>query len=687
VRAEVRRLLELLALTGLAVVQPLLDVLGRSTETFVFRGVEGREIVVFAIVVTLGPALALWVVGLVSRVFGPQVRGAVHLVSVGGLVSLAVLVGLRLAEWLHGVPALVVAIVAGLAAMLAYLRLPAARSFLVYLSPLPVLAAVLFLFTSSVSGLVTGGEVEVAQDVDATRPVVMMVLDEFPTATLLDEQGHIDAQQFPNLARLSRQATWFRNYTTHNAGTIQAVPSLLSGQLPTRGRAPLYTDWPTNLFTLLGGSYRMAVLETVTQLCPPQVCENGDRTVTQRTPVDEEGLEGLARDSVDVMRQLVALEGSPRIATDAFEEQVVSIPPPTEISGEANEVPNQPTRFRDFLAGLIDTEEPTMHFVHLILPHGPWRFFPDGTEYESPEDDPEGAIAGVWTDEWPAALTQLRLELQAEYTDAVVGQAIDRLHETGLWDRTLFVVVADHGGAFVVDEPGRALGARNVPEIMWTPLFIRSPGLAHGVNDANVQATDLLPTLADLLDIDLDYDVDGSSVVGRPDGGDTDKQYMRLQNFFQVEPDELVTVDGEENLHRLLTEPWPAVDPDDPVGAFYRRTPLGDLYGDAVDTLDLGLPADGSAHVDQLDAVEAGGDGPLPAFVGGTVDESIAADAWVVVALNGEVAAMSPLFPTATSDRAFSVLLAEDLLDRSGNDLELFVSEGPGLPLRPLAAS
>jgi Sulfatase len=676
-RRELRRLLELLALTGLAVVQPLLDVLGRSTETFVFRGVEGKEIVLFAAVVALGPALVLWLIGLGSRVFGEPVRSAAHLGMIGGLVTLAVLIGLHLAEWLSGVPALAVAVAAGVLAMVAYLRLPVARTFLAYLSPLPFLAAGLFLFTSSVSGLVTGDEVEVAEDVDATRPVVMMVLDEFPTATLLDGQGQIDAEQFPNFARLSHQATWYRNYTTHNAGTIQAVPSLLSGQLPTRGRAPLYTDWPTNVFTLLGGSYRMAVIETVTQLCPPEVCQTGDRTVRLRTPVEEEGLSGLASDSVDVVRQLVSLHAATRIATDAFVEDVVSTPEPTEISGEANQVPNQPTRFRDFLDTMVEGEEPTFHFVHLILPHGPWRFFPDGTEYESPEDDPEGAIAGVWTDEWPAALTQLRLELQAEYTDAVLGQAIQRMQETGLWDRALVVVVADHGGAFVVDEPGRALGEQNTPEIMWTPLFIRMSGLPHGVDDANVQATDVLPTIADLLDIDVDYDVNGSSAVGRPERGDQTKQYMRLQNFFQVEPDALLDIDGAANLQRLLTEPWPDVDVDDPVGAFYRRTPLGDLYGQRVDDLDLAEAPPGSVHVDQLDALEGGGDGPLPAFLGGTVGDDVDPDTWVVVAVNGRVAAMSSLYPTASSDRAFSVLLDEDAVDRSGNDVQLFLAEAP----------
>ena len=55
---ELRRGAELLALTGLAIVQPVLDVLGNSPETFVFRGVDGAQLVVFALLVALLPGLA-----------------------------------------------------------------------------------------------------------------------------------------------------------------------------------------------------------------------------------------------------------------------------------------------------------------------------------------------------------------------------------------------------------------------------------------------------------------------------------------------------------------------------------------------------------------------------------------------------------------------------------------------------
>jgi len=685
---ELRRGAELLALTGLAITQPVLDVLGSSPETFVFRGVEGAQIVGFALAVALLPTAVLWLVGFASSVFGTTVRLGVHVATIGVLAGIASLVAVRLADLARGGPALAVAVGVGVGVAVLYLRFSPARLFLLYLSPLPLIAVGIFCFSSSVSGLVTGGEAEVVEGVDSTRPVVMMVLDEFPTASLLGADGGVDAEQFPAFARLAEESTWFRNYTTHNASTIQAVPSVLSGTLPTRGRAPLYTDWPDNLFTLLGGSYEMAVQESVTQLCPPSVCDNADRTVTQRTAIDGEGLDGLVDDTSEVLRQLISLNAEPEVQVDAFAEEVISVEAPEEMAVEdRGQVANQPARFTEFLEGLVPADEPTLHFVHLILPHGPWRFFPDGTEYESPGADPEGEIVGTWTDAWPAELTRLRLELQAQYTDALLGQTIDRLQAGGLWDDALFVLVADHGGSFIVDEPGRAVTPANAPDVMWAPLFIRDPALAPGIDDTDVEAADLLPTMAGLLDIDLPYEVDGASAVTEPDTSGT-KRYQRLQNPFQPEPDALVNIPTADNYQRLLTEPWPTIDVSDPVGDFYRRYPPGPLYGADVATLDVGEPA-GTAELDQLDAVRAGGDGPQPAYLGGQVDlDGVATeDAWVVAAVDGVVQGFSRLFPMIDTDTAFSIQLDQGVVGGEGHEIDLYVLDGPTGPLHPLDLS
>ena len=41
-------------------------------------------------------------------------------------------------------------------------------------------------------------------------PVVVVVLDELPVASLMDGLGRVDAATFPNFGRLARRSTWYR---------------------------------------------------------------------------------------------------------------------------------------------------------------------------------------------------------------------------------------------------------------------------------------------------------------------------------------------------------------------------------------------------------------------------------------------------------------------------------------------
>ena len=42
---------------------------------------------------------------------------------------------------------------------------------------------------------------------------------------------------------------------------------------------------------------------------------------------------------------------------------------------------NQPERFQRFLAGLRPSDRPTLNFLHLLLPHHPWRYLPSGSTH------------------------------------------------------------------------------------------------------------------------------------------------------------------------------------------------------------------------------------------------------------------------------------------------------------------
>src|SRR5690606_475461 len=112
------------------------------------------------------------------------------------------------------------------------------------------------------------------------------------------------------------------------------------------------------------------------------------------------------------------------------------------------------------LAGLLSTiqrdEPPTVHFLHLLLPHTPSSRLPTGEQYDADEglrevaevqgDDPDGNVRGPA--QQAADLDRHRMLLQVGYLDALVGDLLRRLERTGLYDEALIVLTSDHGVTF-----------------------------------------------------------------------------------------------------------------------------------------------------------------------------------------------------------------------------------------------
>jgi hypothetical protein len=229
-RAEVGRFLAVLGATGLAICQPVLDTFGKSPETVVFRRADAMDLLVFALLVALVPAVVLWSAGVAVGWHDPCRRRVAHEATIGALVALAVVQVTASLPRPLGV-ALALAVGAGAWGLVA--RVVHARLWFQLLAVLPVLSVLLFLTASRASDAVSAGGFEpVGRTAGTGAPVVLIVLDELPTASLLDAGGHIDPVRFPNLARLASDGTWYRNHTTTSGWTATAVPTILSGQLP-----------------------------------------------------------------------------------------------------------------------------------------------------------------------------------------------------------------------------------------------------------------------------------------------------------------------------------------------------------------------------------------------------------------------------------------------------------------------
>ncbi len=103
--------------------------------------------------------------------------------------------------------------------------------------------------------------------------------------------------------------------------------------------------------------------------------------------------------------------------------------------------------------------------------------------------------------------------------DRLLGQFLNKLERTGLYDRALVVVAADHGVSFEADGTRRTVSAENIADIARVPLFVKLPGQRGGRIDRRaVQTIDVLPTIADVLDVELPWRTDGHSLLEARDG-------------------------------------------------------------------------------------------------------------------------------------------------------------------------
>ncbi|MEU9827403.1 sulfatase-like hydrolase/transferase [Micromonospora chersina] len=656
-RGEAGRLLEVVALVGLVVTQPLLDVLGRSPDFFLFHRASRADVLLLLALIAIAPTVPFALLGAIGLVAGRLARAVLHTLVVGLLLAALVVQVGRHVTPLRGVPLLLVSGVAGAAAAAAHRRWRAPGRVLRVAAVGPLVFVGLFLFASPASAVVLprghGGAAGVA-GAGAHPPVVMIVLDELPLVSLLGPDGRIDATRYPHFAELAGGSTWYRNATGVSGWTPYALPAMLTGRYPAEPFAPHYSQYPNNLFTALGGLYDIKAEESITRLCPPSRCEQ---------PVSpEQGLGVLVRESGKLLRQVTAPVDSRIDPEDSYREQTraeagldAAEPVPADPKFRWDTLDdNQPARFTAFLAGLRPADRPTLHFLHLLMPHSPWAYLPSGAHYAAPEDLPNDGAG--WVD-----LARARHLAQLGYTDRLIGETLRTLRATGLYDKALVLVTADHGVSFRQDWQGRGLDAitHAADQVAWVPMFVKEPGQRAGrINDRNWEHVDLLPTIADETHVRIPWRMDGRSARQAPRQGADKRFYDR--------PGQPLPITGG------VPAP-PAPPPPDPL--------LGVRVGDK--------PSGGTATVANLAAFRDvdPAHGELPALVWGTVPASVPDGTRLAVAVNGTVGAVVPVVRPDPGGRRFAALLPDDRLFAAGpNRLDLYRVDADGT-LRRLTLS
>jgi hypothetical protein len=658
--------IQVFGLTSLGIAQPLLDLLRRNPEFFIARRSHPVDIFLLPIILCVVVPALLFLLILLARKINPRLGEIVRYCTIAILLFLALMPLFKHFEtipfWIS-IPA-----TAAIATCITILSNKGiVRTFLLFLIPAVVIVPSLFLFSSGIQKLLSRNVSSPAPfvKIQADAPVIMIVLDELPTASLMDTNQNIDAGLFPNFARIQQQSTWFRKATTVADDTIRSVPAILTGRYPD---SPLLdeSDYQQNAFTLLQGAYDLRVFESGTDLCR----SSSSLKISSR-------LESLFTDlSIIYLHLLLPRDLENRLPPilqtwgNFLEGSRESIR-----NNDSGSVSFRVHHFQAFLDSIRPSSSPRFYFLHILLPHVPWQYLPSGKEYDflgSGSMGVDGLKGENWqAEEWSVGRGYQRHLLQLCFLDNLLGKMLDRLQQMNLLDRSILIVTADHGVSFRAGDSRRRLTKSNYEDLVFVPLFIKSPFQKKGaIVDTEAETTDILPTLADLLDIEVPWKVAGSSLFAEH------KNERTRKKVFEVETKQWFEFDVPQKPFERTLEQKQSLFGRGMVEGLFQMGPRRNLIGKSIaESISEGgreitVKVNYAADFENIDPKSR----YVPAFITGKLEpsENSGGHYDLAIAVNGTIRATTKSF-TIKNDEAFGALLPEWSFQAGRNNLKFFV--------------
>jgi arylsulfatase A-like enzyme len=204
---------------------------------------------------------------------------------------------------------------------------------------------------------------------------------------------------------------------------------------------------------------------------------------------------------------------------------------------------------------------PFFVYAHASDPHAPYRppsdtaarfVRPDAPASLNPADPMLGLRRRVKALS-PDDAVYLRSLYDAEVAafDAELGRLLDALGQDGLLDRTVVVIVGDHGEEFL-DHGGLEHGKTLYQELLHVPLIVRVPGGTGARTTVLAQHVDVAPTLLSLLGLPAPGGVAGHALLA-PDGAVVPASQREAFSSTRF---------GDAALMALVVPPWKVVVPE-----------------------------------------------------------------------------------------------------------------------------
>jgi hypothetical protein len=672
--------LGLAVLWTFAVAQPLFDLLKDNPEFFAARGSSGFDIISFSVLLVVLPPALMLAIELLIGLAGRGAREGAHRVLIALLVALIAAQALKKVVDLPDFLLIVLSLAIGSGAATLYAASEPVRTFLQVLSPAPLIFLALFLFTNPISKLAFPEEAQARTIGGVSQaPIVVVLLDELPSNTLVDERGRIDAARFPGFAELARSATWFPNAYTVYDSTERAQPAIMDGNLPSKDKLPTSSDHPNSIFSLFGKTHSLNVSEEATTICSRDLCEDqrldeayGDRLGSMSEDLGLVWLHVVAPPDMEADLPSVSEnwgnfggqeDEGPNLGDD-----------PQERNTRANLNSGRQARFEGWIEQIQPGRRPSLNFKHTLLPHVPWQYLPDARRYRRQAND---AIPGLSNQsyEYQSQLDVLlqRHYLQTGFADYELRQLWKHLKEEGMWDDALIVVAADHGVAFEQGRPDRRrLRRESADEIAPVPLFVKAPGQKRGeIDDAWVSTIDILPTIFDVLNLDPKVEMDGKSAFS-DEVQNRDELHILIRNSFEELdiPADQFERERQRVRDRNIRLLGTGADGPDRV---YRVGPNQELIGRPA--AGVGLRPLDVDFVYGADYENVDPDSPfIPIHVVGRVNGGGDGGREIAVAVNGRIAGVGETFTVVEGEEGelVSVLVPPDSFRRGSNRVQMF---------------
>lgn len=285
--------------------------------------------------------------------------------------------------------------------------------------------------------------------------VVLLVVDAARSDRL---HGTYSRDVMPELRALSEGAVWFSRCYSPHPSTAYALPALFTG---------LQTRWARDLMA----SQDVRIPES-RPLLQTELLSSGYLAAGIYGHFLAGHRHAMTR-GMQVTRLRRETVNSSRVADDAIE----------------------------LIERVAASRQPLFLYAHFSDPH--WEYEPYGPELAP----------------WGNARHVDRYDGEVRNADRAIGRIVAALREQQLWQRTLLIVVADHGQEFG-EHGGRFHGQSQYEEVVRVPCVMRVPGMKPRRIDQPVSLVDVFPTMLDLLGLDARPLVHGVSLepimLGQP---------------------------------------------------------------------------------------------------------------------------------------------------------------------------